>query len=132
MALTINLPSTIEQQFRQEAALKGLSLDSYLLHLLKKAANFSQPTPNKLTEYDLLKKINLDISESEWATYKYLVGLRRAENLTEQEHETLVLLGEKIEKANAKRLEFLLVLAQMRGIPLDKLMLDLGIKPLEI
>lgn len=134
MALTINLPISIEQQFRQEAALKGLSLDSYLLRLLKQAANISQTqaAPKRLSEKDLLKNINLDISESEWITYRHLISLRNAERLTEQEHDKLILLGDKIEKANAKRLEYLLLLSELRGISLDKLIDDLGIKPIEI
>lgn len=134
MALTINLPISIEQQFRQEAALKGLSLDSYLLRLLKQAANISQTqaAPKRLSEKDLLKNINLDISELEWITYRHLISLRNAERLTEQEHDKLILLGDKIEKANAKRLEYLLLLSELRGISLDKLIDDLGIKPIEI
>jgi hypothetical protein len=132
MALTINLPQSIEQQFRQEAASKGVSLDNYLLRLLKHAATLTQPqsVAKPLSETELLKKINLDISEVEWANYRYLVGQRRAECLTEQEHEALIALGDKIEVANAKRLKYLIELAQLRGISLEKLTDDLAIKPM--
>ena len=134
MALTINLPQTIEEQLRQEAASKGMSLDRYFLHLLKQAASVAQSkgTPKQLSETDLLKKINLDISEAEWKEYRHLIGLRRAERLTEQEHEALIALGDKIEDAHAKRLEYLWALAQLRGVSLDKIMDDLGIKPVEV
>jgi hypothetical protein len=30
MALTINLPQSIEQELRQDAALKGMSLDTFI------------------------------------------------------------------------------------------------------
>ncbi len=134
MALTINLPQSIEQELRQDAALKGMSLDSYFLRLLKQAATLSQPknAAKQLSETDLLKKINLDISEVEWANYRHLIGLRRAEQLTEKEHEALIQLGDKIENAHAKRMEHLWALAQLRGVSLDKIMQDLGIKPIEV
>ncbi len=103
MALTINLPQTMEQELRQDAASKGMSLDSYFMRLLKQAASVSR-TPKQLSETDLLKKINLDISEAEWTNYRHLVGLRRAERLTEQEHEALIMLSDKIENAHAKRM----------------------------
>lgn len=134
MALTINLPTTIEQQFRQEADSKGISLDNYLLRLLQQAASLSKKrvSSKQLSESELLEKINLDISEAEWTTYKHLIGLRRAEVLTEKEHETLIALGDKIEIANAKRVKYLFELAQLRGISIEKLMNNLGIKPIEV
>ena len=92
----------------------------------------NQVKPQKASEAALLKAINLDISEAEWTTYKHLIGLRRAEKLTEKEHEALIILGEKIEQANAQRLTNLALLAQIRGVSLQKLMLDFGIKPIEV
>ena len=134
MALTINLPQSIEQELRQDAASKGMSLDSYFLRLLKQAATIS-PSKNvskASSETELLKKINLDISDAEWVNYRHLIGLRRAEKLTEEEHQALILLGDKIENAHAKRMEHLWSLAQLRGVSLDKIMQDLGIKPIEV
>ncbi len=136
MSLTIELPQSIEQQFRQEATSKGLSLDNYLVQVLKQVAQLSlspKGTAQKeLSEAELLKKINLGISEAEWATYKHLIGLLRAERLTEQEHQELIALGDKIEQANAQRLEYLLALSQLRGVSLPKVMADLGIKPVDV
>lgn len=134
MSLTIELPKSIEQQFRQEATLKGLSLDNYLVQVLKQAAQLSQKgkAQKQLSEADLLKKINLGITEAEWAIYKHLIGLRREERLTEQEHQELIKLGNKIEQANAQRLEYLFELSQLRGVSLQKVMTDLGIKPVEV
>jgi hypothetical protein len=134
MALTINLPQSIEKELLQDAALKGMSLDSYFLRLLKQAAVKAQSksASKELSETDLLKKINLDISDAEWAKYRYLIGLRRAEQLTEQEHEALIQLGDKIENANAKRMTHLWSLAQLRGVSLDKIIQDLGIKPIDV
>jgi hypothetical protein len=132
MSLTINLPTTIERQFRQEAATNGLSLDTYLLRLLQQAATRKQPNTKQRSESDLLKKINLDISDAEWTSYRHLIGLMRAETLTQQEHETLIALGDKIEMANAKRVKYIFELAELRGISVEKLMTNLGIQPIEI
>ncbi len=134
MSLTINLPTNIEQQFRQEAATNGLSLDIYLQRLLQQAAHISRKQPNhqQLLESDLLKKINLDISEAEWTNYRHLMGLLRAERITEKEHETLKDLGDKIETANAQRVKYLFELAELKGISVERLMKNLGIEPIEI
>ena len=134
MSLTINLPTTVEQQFRQEAATNGLSLDNYLLRLLQQAANISrkQPESQQLSESDLLKKINLDISDAEWTHYRHLIGLLRAETITKKEQGTLIALGDKIEIANAKRVKYLFELAELRDISVEKLMKNLGIAPIEI
>jgi hypothetical protein len=134
MSLTINLPTTVEQQFRQEAATNGLSFDTYLLRLLQQAANLSrkQPNPKQFSESELLKKINLDISDAEWTSYRHLIGLMRAETLTEKEHEVLMALGDKIEIANVNRVKYLFELAELRGISVEKLMKNLGITPIEI
>jgi hypothetical protein len=131
MTLNLEIPQAIEQQLIQEANLQGVSLDNYLVQVLKRAIR--KPVSNgKLSESQLLKKINLDISESEWTDYKQLIVLRRAEKLNETEHQRLIFLGDKIELANAERFKYLIELAQLRNISLDKLMSDLGIKPVEI
>ncbi len=134
MSLTINLPTSVEQQFRKEATTHGLSLDNYLLRLLQQASKISQKqlNSNQYLESELLKKINLDISEEEWISYRHLIGLMRAENLTKQEHETLVALGDKIEIANARRVKYLFELAELRGISVETLMKNLSIEPIEI
>ena len=134
MTLTLDLPTPIAQQFRQEADSEGLSLNNYLVQLLKQVAQLppKQAYPKQFTEAELLKNINLGITEAEWIRYKHLIGLRRAERLTEQEHEALIGLGDKIEQANAQRLKYLLALAQLRGVSLEKLITSLGIQPVEV
>ena len=134
MTLNIDLPQAIEQQLIQDASSKGMSLDSYLGQMLKRAAykNRQKKATKNPSETDLLKKINLNISEQEWLEYKQLNELRRAEMLTEQTHQRLIEIGDKIETANTERIKNLLVLAQLRDVSLEKLMHDLGISPVEI
>ena len=134
MSLTINLPTTVEQKIRKEADTNGLSLDIYLLRLLQQATKKSQKQSHskQFLESELLKKINLDISEEEWTSYRYLIGLMRAENITPQEQGTLINLGDKIEIANAERVKYLFELAELRGISVETLMKNLGIEPIDI
>ena len=134
MSLTINLPTSVEQQFRQEATVSGMSLDNYLLRLLQQAAKISKKQSNskQYLESELLRKINLDISENEWMSYRHLIGLMRADKLTPQAHETLVALSDKIEIANVERVKYLFELAELRGISVEKLMEKLNIQPVDL
>ena len=138
MALTIELPSNIEQQLLQGATQKGMSLENYLVQLLSNVTNLQKKQVEKkslseLSEDELLMKINsfILLSETEWMTYHHLMVLRRAETLTEDEYTQLIQLGEKIENANVIRIKYLVALANLRQVPLVQLMDDLGIFPVE-
>ena len=135
MALTIELPSNIEQQLLKGATQKGISLENYLVQLLSSAtkAQKKQDKDKPLSETELLQKINLGITltEAEWLTYRRLVALRKAELLTEIEHKKLIHLSKKIEEANTERLIYLVALSKLRNVTLDKVMADLGLFPVE-
>ena len=138
MALTIELPSNIEQQLLRGATQKGISLENYLLQLLSHATSAPQKQVKKksiseLSEDELLLKINLGVTltDSEWTDYHRLMVLRRAETLTENEYEMLIHLSKKIEEANAERLKYLVALSKLRNISLDKVMADLGLLTVE-
>ena len=135
MALTIELPSNIEQQLLKGATQKGISLENYLVQLLSSAtkAQKKQAKDKPLSETELLQKINLGITltEAEWMTYRRLVALRKAELLTEKEHKQLIHLSKKIEEANTERLIYLVALSKLRQVSLDKVMADLGLFPVE-
>ena len=138
MALTIELPSNIEQQLLQGATQKGISLENYLLQLLSHATNLpkkqvKEKPISELSENELLLKINFGITltDAEWTDYHRLMVLRRAETLTENEHEMLIHLSKKIEEANVERLKYLVALSKLRNVSLDKVMADLGLLPVE-
>jgi hypothetical protein len=134
MAFMIDLPAPLEVRLRQAATENNLSLDQYLATLIEQAIQYrtARRVSKPLTEKELLKKINLPITEIEWATYRNLISLRRAEQLTEAQHTQLIELGDKIEMANAKRLQYLWSLAQLRKVSLRQLIQDLGIQPIEV
>jgi hypothetical protein len=134
MTLNIELPQAIEIFLIQEANQKGISLDHYLATVLKRVVYKTKQRKAKrnVSEALLLKQINLAITEVEWAEYKQLTLLRRAETISTTEYNRLIELGDKIEGANVERIKNLLKLAELRQVSLEKVMTDMGIRPVEI
>jgi hypothetical protein len=79
-------------------------------------------------ETTLLQKINLELPETTRYRYDGLQRKSQAEILTPEEHEELLSLIDRVEQADAERLEALLELAQLRQISLPELMVQLGIQ----
>ena len=80
-----------------------------------------------MAEADLLQRINQGLPQETWQRYIELVARRRAETLTPDEHVALVALGDQIEEANARRIEYLVELATLRHTTLEALMRELSI-----
>ena len=57
-----------------------------------------------------------------------LIAKRCAETLTSQEQATLIEISDQIEQANARRIQYLIELANLRGTSLETLMQKLGIE----
>lgn len=134
MGIIIDLPAPLEVRLRQAATENNLSVDKYLTTLIEQAVSLRAPrrVSKPLTEKELLKKINLPITETEWTAYRNLITLRCAEQLTETQQAQLIALGDKIERANAKRLHYLWALAQLRKVSLRQIIQDLGIQQIEV
>ncbi|GAX37493.1 STAS/SEC14 domain-containing protein [Nodularia sp. NIES-3585] len=79
-------------------------------------------------ESELLLKINQGISVEIQNYYNDLIAKRETETLTDEEHRQLLSLTEQIEKQQAQRIEYLVELANLRGISLNTLMESLGIQ----
>jgi hypothetical protein len=79
-------------------------------------------------ESELLLKINQVISVEIQNYYNDLIAKRDTETLTDEEHRELLSLTEQIEKQQAQRIEYLVELANLRGISLNALMESLGIQ----
>jgi hypothetical protein len=79
-------------------------------------------------ETELLQEINQGISAELHQHYQALRKKRDDEILTEEEHTELIQISNRMEMLGAKRLEALAKLADIRRIPLLKLMDDLGIQ----
>ncbi len=85
-------------------------------------------TPNLLMrEAELLEEINRGLPTTDWQRYHTLNQKLLDDVLTAGEDEELGVLIERIEEFDVRRLRALIELAQLRKIPLDRLMTQLGI-----
>lgn len=79
-------------------------------------------------EAELLQQINLGLPLADRQRYNVLNQKLLDETLTPEENQELGLLIEQIERSDVERLTHLIELAQLRGISLDTLTDQLGIR----
>jgi hypothetical protein len=129
MSLTIQLPSLLEQKIRENAAKQGISLEKLVAQILDSGINRFKITDDKeLKESELLQRIRLTVMpEAELGEYYRLSALCQAEQLLENEHETLIKLTNRVEIIHAERLKHISNLAKLRGNSLRQTMIDLGL-----
>lgn len=125
MSLTLTLPHHTETQLRELAQQQGVSAEIYAAQLLESFAQ--QQDLREASEAQLLRQLGLGFSELEWQRYYDLVELRRNGRLDDAAHQELVSLSNRLEQANAKRMGVLAELAKRREVPLEQLMLEVGI-----
>ncbi len=133
MSLTIQLPSLLEQQIRENAVRQGIPLEKLVAQILASGINkLDSGGDEKIREAELLQRIRLTVvPEAELGEYYRLSVLRQAEQLQEQEYERLISLIHRVETIHAERLKYVAELAQLRGLPLRQTMSDLGLIQLE-
>jgi hypothetical protein len=131
MTLTIDIPPELESRLRDEAARQGVDARTLIVRALEQRLGVTQSPGQAASlskaEAELLQKINLGVSQEDWARYRDLVAKRRAETLADGEQAELVALSDRIERANAERVRHLIELARLRGTTLDALMRELQI-----
>ena len=89
-----------------------------------------EETPNlSEAETRLLLKINQDLSPPARRRMNELIDQRQASVITPAELEELIQLTDQAEEIGGARLQCLIELAALRNVTLDKLMRQLGIKP---
>ena len=134
MPLTLDLNSELEEWVRSEATRNGLDETSFVMKTLERQRTQASTRPRALPteEAELLHKINVGLPEEFWNEYRDLIGKRRAEFLTDQEHTRLLELSDRVESDNVERITHLIQLAQIRNTSLDDLMLELGIRPRDV
>jgi hypothetical protein len=127
LTVTLDIAPELERRLHDEAAKEGVDTATYIEHTLKERL---RRTGNRLKrgEAELLQQIDRGLPQEEWQRYHELVAKRRADTITLEEYEELISLSDQIEVANAKRVEYLAELAQIRGVSLKALMRELGIK----
>jgi hypothetical protein len=130
--ITLEITPELEQQLREEAARQGLEPNRYILNALAERLRptASQAVPHlSESETELLQQINLGLSAQQWEQYHAWITKRRAETLTPDEQTGLIALSDRIEQANAHRIQALIKLAELRGQSLAEVMQSLGINP---
>lgn len=108
------------------AKLDTLELEQFLsqvsiLLARKKAASLPE------REAELLQEINQSLPPVNQQRYDKLTAKLQANNITPGEYQELLQLIDQIELADAKRVEHLIELAQLRNLSLDELMNQLSI-----
>ena len=128
--------TTIQLQLPFDALLSSLQqlnaeeLAELAQHAARLGARRRAPSLSQ-AETDLLLKINQGIVPPE--THRRCAELtkkQRARGLSDQEQAELMALVDEIELLNARRLGYLVELANIRQVSLDDLMASLQIKPL--
>jgi DNA-binding MurR/RpiR family transcriptional regulator len=132
MTLTIEITPELKRQLQQAAEKAGLSLNDYVLELLSQTQPPQPDARNQLsqTEADLIRAINHSLSNAEWQRYYALIDKRQAETLTPDEQDALIALSDKLEAINVNRIQAVADLARLRNTSINKLMAELGLKPL--
>ena len=126
-SLTLQLPPDTEALLREQAARAGKDISQYLTGLIKSSPR-RPATALSVQETPLFHTINRGFPAEFWQRLRILDAKRIAEMLTESEHQELILLAEEVEKAQADRIAALAELAQLRGMDIDEVMLQLGIQ----
>jgi hypothetical protein len=80
-------------------------------------------------ETALLQRINHGMPRQQQERYQSLIQRRDTRSLTQEEHEELLRLTDQVEQAEADRASALVELAQLRQVPVDQLLRELGIHP---
>jgi hypothetical protein len=129
MSITVNMAPELEKRLRVEAAKVGLDPGTYIVYTLEERLAVQEEVPRlSKAETDLLQNINLGLSQENWVRYHELKAKRDDETLTSEEQSELIALADEIERANVKRVKYLVELSRLRNVPLEKLMSDLGIQ----
>ncbi len=129
MILTLEVQSELEFQLRYAAGLSGVDAPSFVFNMLREHLSRPQAAPEDLSQKELLAQINRGLSPTEWKRYEELIGRRQEETLTSDEHAELIATTQRLEEANAFRVQCLAELARRRKMTMSVLMAELGIKP---
>lgn len=116
----------LDQVLNGVAQLDTMALEEVLQQVSRLLARRKAPSvPQR--EVELLQQISNYLSPAVRIRYHELNVKLHNETITETEHQEFLVLVDQIEVADAKRLQHLIELAQLRGVPLATLMSQLGL-----
>jgi hypothetical protein len=112
--------------FQAAEQMETTELHQFVTRLLALRAQRQAPCLSQ-PEAELLHRINQGLPEPIQQRYEELIGKRQGQVLSPQEQAELIHLTDQAEMREAERAEALVQLAQLRQVPLDTLLKDLGI-----
>src|SRR5260370_22759982 len=130
MTVTVALSSELIAALRALAGRTGRDLSSTIAGVVeeqvqKHAAEDLLPPHVPQAEADLLERIQRGLPEATWQRYDELQELRELEQLTPDQHRELIALTDEIEGWNVRRLQLAKQLADLRGVPWQKVVQEL-------
>lgn len=118
--------TTLDQVLTGAAQLDTVALEEVLQQVSRLLAHRKAPSvPQR--EVELLQQISNYLAPAVRVRYHELNAKLHNEVITEAEHQEFLTLVDQVELADAKRLQSLLELAQLRGVSLATLMKQLGL-----
>jgi hypothetical protein len=119
---------SIDELLKVVEQLSSSELQKFVYRVIALRSQRTAPSLPK-RETELLLKINQSVPSDIQARYNELIAKRQSEKLTSVEHRELLRLTNKIEKLEARRMEWMAQLARLRKTSLNALMKELGIQP---
>jgi len=126
-AIQVQSQVSLDELLHGMAQLETPELDRFITQALTLRAERIAPSLRP-GETKLLQKINRGLPRQVQQRYDELTARRRAETLTPDEHQELLALIDRIERADAERVQALTKLAQLRQVSVTTLMGELGIR----
>jgi hypothetical protein len=132
MPLLVDLPPEIEARVHEVAEAEGLDVSALVRETLEARVRQYDPA-RPLTESDLLMRINrLSFPEAFWNRYRELVRKLNDGTLTPDEQADLFTHTDQTENRDAERLPSLVALAELRGVTVQEVITQLGLRPVSV
>ncbi len=131
MTVVLDLPAEAEARVREAAEAEGMDTSAYVAETM--AARLPFPAaPASMTERELTEEINRGFSEAFWERFRALVRRRQAGTMTDAEQQEAIHMSDRTEARSVERLKCLIELSARRGKSVERLMTDMGIRPVRV
>jgi hypothetical protein len=125
--LTSHIEIDLDEILHGLARLEITELERFVDKVIALQAQRRAPSLPK-DETELLQQINRGLPTDIRQRYDALNAKLHGETITPQEHAELLTLIDRLELADAERMQHLVALAQIRGVSVDTLIEQLGIR----
>lgn len=126
MVVTLEVSPELESRLKRAAQFSGQDTAGFILDVLESRLAERKPRSEELW---LIEQISKGLPEQTWQKFDELRQVAKAEEMSPDQQQELIAITDQIEAADALRLEHLASLAQLRGVPIAEVMLELGIEP---